>query len=273
MANTIFYFSATGNSLDAAKNIAAKLKDSSLVSMAASIDNVSDLAPDGSVGFVFPVYYFGLPKLVREFITAVDLTQASYVYIACVYGKSGGNGGCISQTRKLLKNKGKTLDSAFYIKSVDNFILWTWDVTATEKHSALHENVRKKSGHIAKIVSDRKSFFDKSIYEYVGPILFGYNRFIKTVNTDDKAFNCSDKCNSCGLCKEVCPTNNIRLSDGFPLWKSETCQRCLACLHLCPSACIQYGKITVKRHRYKNPNVSLNELKLSSIKEILTQSK
>jgi len=264
MANTIFYFTGTGNSLYVAKNIAAGVKDSTLISMASSINSVSDLTPVGVVGFVFPVYYCGLPQLVREFISAIDLTHASYIYIACTYGKAGGNGGCISQTRKLLKTKGKTLNAAFYVKSVDNFILWTWDVPPSAKHPALHESARKKSENIAKIVSDKKTFFDKSISEYTGPVLFGYNRFIKTVNTNDKAFYYSDKCNSCGLCETVCPTNNVCLSNGLPSWKSEMCQRCLACLHLCPSACIQYGKITVKRHRYKNPHISLNELKRSN---------
>ena len=265
MANTIFYFTGTGNSLKVAKDIAAGVEDSNIVSMAANMDTVSDLIPQGAVGFVFPVYYFGLPQLVRKFISFIDLKHASYVYIACTYGKTCGNGGCISQTSRLLKSKGKTLDAAFYVKSVDNFILWTWDVPSSEKHPALHEDARKKSEYIAKIVSDRESVYDRSILEYSGPVLFGYKRFIKTVNTNDKAFNYSDNCTSCGLCKEVCPTNNIRLSDGHPIWKSETCQRCLACLHLCPSACIQYGKITAKRHRYKNPHITINELKRGSL--------
>jgi len=261
MENTIFYFTGTGNSLKVAKDIATGVGNSNIVSMATGIDNISGLTPQGAVGFVFPVYYFGLPQLVREFISSVDLTHASYVYIACTYGKTGGNGGCVSQASKLLKGRGKTLNAAFYVKSVDNFILWTWDIPPSEKHLALHESARRKSEYIARIISIRKDHHDKSITEYVGPVLFGYNRFIKTVNTNDRAFNYSDSCTSCGLCKEVCPTNNIRLNDRYPIWKSETCQRCLACLHLCPSACIQYGKVTGKRHRYKNPHITVDELK------------
>ncbi|MCC8122414.1 MAG: EFR1 family ferrodoxin [Oscillospiraceae bacterium] len=65
----------------------------------------------------------------------------------------------------------------------------------------------------------------------------------KTVNSNDKAFYFTDSCKSCGLCSEVCPTNNICMDDGHPVWKSETCQRCLACLHLCPATCIQYGTL------------------------------
>jgi ferredoxin len=261
MTNTIFYFTGTGNSLKVAKDIALGVENSSLISMATAMDSVSNLAPQGAVGFVFPVYYFGLPQIVREFVTAIDLSLVSYIYIACTYGKTLGNGGCVSQTKKILRGKGKTLNSAFYVKSVDNFILWTWDVPPIEKHAKLHETAKKKAEHIVKTVSNKENYCDRSFNEYTGPILFGYNRFIKSVRTNDKSFNYSEKCTSCGVCADVCPTDNIRFDDGHPIWKSETCQRCLACLHLCPTSCIQYGKITTKRQRYKNPYISVKELK------------
>ena len=265
MANTIFYFTGTGNSLKVAKDIAAGVENSNIISIATNLESSSGFAPQGAVGFVFPVYYFGLPQIVREFISSVDLSHASHIYIVCTYGKTLGNGGCVSQTRKILKDKGTKLNSAFYVKSVDNFILWTWDVPPIERHTELHENARKTAEYIAKAVSDKGEHFDRSINEYIGPVLFGYNRFIKTVKTNDKAFNYSDKCTSCGLCADVCPTSNISLNDSYPTWKSETCQRCLACLHLCPTACIQYGKITKKRQRYRNPHVAIDELKRGNL--------
>jgi len=261
MNNTIFYFTGTGNSLKLAKDIAAKVDNSNIISMAKNMDKISEISPQGAVGFVFPIYYFGLPQLVKEFVSSVNLSNASYIYIVCSYGKTLGKGGCISQTRKILKSKGAALNSAFYIQCVDNFILWTWDVPAEKTHSKFHENARRKAEFAAEIIASKKNYFDKIITEKITPIIFGYKRFIGTVNTDDKAFNITDGCNSCGLCVKICPTNNMKMVDGLPVWKSKTCQRCLACLHLCPSACIQYGKITVKRRRYKNPYISVDELK------------
>lgn len=260
MNHTIFYFTGTGNSLKVAQDIAANQKGTSLLSIAKCIDRVSDLLPDGKVGFVFPVYYCGLPQIVHEFIKKITLKKADYVYIVAVYAAVGGNGGCISQARRLLAEKEKRLNAGFYTRSVDNFIIWTWDVPVKEKQSTLLGKARKKAVEISQIVQAKKDYIEKSPVEHIGPAIFRYQHFLKTVNTTDQAFYSTTACTSCGLCAKVCPTNNLDCSTGKPKWKSETCQRCFACLHLCPVEAIQYGKVTVKRHRYKNPYISIEEL-------------
>ncbi len=261
MLNTIFYFTGTGNSLKAARDIAAGLQNVEVLSIAANAERISGIRPEGAVGFVFPVYYCGLPQIVHEYISAINLDQASYIWIACTYGSTAGNGGCISQTAKILKSRGKVLNAAFYVKTVDNFILWTWDIPPIDRHPKLHENARRKSEYIAQIVASKKNHYDWSMVEQIGPVIFRHKHFHNTVNDHDTSFYSGKGCTSCGLCADVCPTHNIDISNNHPIWKSKTCQRCLACLHLCPAACIQYGKVTVKRHRYRNPYVTVNELR------------
>lgn len=270
MKNTIFYFTGTGNSLKVAKDISANLQNSELLSMAANHQKVLSLAPHGAVGFVFPVYYTGLPRLVEEFISSINLTNVDYIYMVCTYGHPGGNSGCISQGKKILRRKGKELNAAFYVQHVNNFMLnvwedctlWTLEVTPEKKHKALHEKAHKKAKYIAEIVSRRKSHHDRSLTEYTGPVMFNYKGFYKRVQSGDKDFYTTDRCNSCGLCAKVCPTNNIRMSSEHPEWKSETCQRCLACLNLCPKASILHRqeKETAKKNRYKNPYITVKEI-------------
>jgi len=65
----IFWFSGTGNSLYAAKRLAAEMRNVQLA-------QITDEAPIGAVGgkgekigFVFPSYYGNLPRAVFEFIS------------------------------------------------------------------------------------------------------------------------------------------------------------------------------------------------------------
>lgn len=66
----IFYFSGTGNSLAVARELAKRLNEP-LVEMASSHTAppyVSPDAPAGVVGFVFPVYAWGMPHVVEDFL-------------------------------------------------------------------------------------------------------------------------------------------------------------------------------------------------------------
>ena len=259
MSNTIFYFTGTGNSLKIAKDI-AEASNSKIISIAKNVSNIHSFTPINTVGFIFPVYYCGIPKIVMDFMEKKDLSNISYVYVVALYGSTGGNAGCIHQARNILFKKGVKLNAGFYIKTVDNFILWTWDVPSPEKQEKIHKFTENKITEIVKHISEKINYFDKSLTEYIGPVIFGYKKFIRNVNYSDKLFFTNIQCNSCGICAKVCPTYNIIINNGKPEWKSLSCQRCLACLHLCPKKSIDYGKVTTKRSRYKNPFIKIEEL-------------
>ncbi len=58
-----FYFTATGNSLHVAKKIGGEL-----LSIPRMLKEKRFKFEDEAVGFVYPCYGFGLPRLVEEFI-------------------------------------------------------------------------------------------------------------------------------------------------------------------------------------------------------------
>ncbi|TYQ18186.1 UNVERIFIED_CONTAM: hypothetical protein Cloal_0606 [Acetivibrio alkalicellulosi] len=209
------------------------------------------------VGLIFPVYYFGIPEIVRRFIEKINLEKSSYVFAVATYGK-GLPGGGLSQTKKMLKAKGKELSAGFYVKTVDNFVIWTWDVTPEKKHKSLHEKAEIKAKKIADIESKKSIKYDRSLMEYIGPVIFNYRGFLKKVKSGDKKFYSTKDCVSCALCEKVCQVKNIKMSQGKPEWLSKTCQRCLACYHLCPQNAVHFGE--VKRSRYKNPYINIKEL-------------
>jgi MinD superfamily P-loop ATPase len=81
-----------------------------------------------------------------------------------------------------------------------------------------------------------------------GPINEGFYKFY--VKAD--AFVVTDACISCGACVEACPLNNIRLSDGKPVWDKH-CTHCMACICGCPTEAIEYGKRSRGKPRYQCP--------------------
>ena len=75
MKTTIYYFSGTGNSLKIARDIAEKLEECELVPIAKVWQQDQLASTSEKVGFIFPLYYFGLPKIVYDFINNIELAS------------------------------------------------------------------------------------------------------------------------------------------------------------------------------------------------------
>ena len=85
-----------------------------------------------------------------------------------------------------------------------------------------------------------------------------YSISVPNFHKMDKSFWADNKCDHCGICKRVCPADNIEIKEGKPVWNHK-CEQCLACIQWCPKQAIQYGKKTQERERCTNPFVSLKE--------------
>ncbi|MGI6005990.1 MAG: 4Fe-4S dicluster domain-containing protein [Ruminococcus sp.] len=71
----------------------------------------------------------------------------------------------------------------------------------------------------------------------------------------------TENCTGCGICRKVCPSGSISLTDKKAIYTPGNCQTCLACIHACPH---QAMKLTVpeknSRARYRNEHVTLQEI-------------
>ena len=74
----------------------------------------------------------------------------------------------------------------------------------------------------------------------------------------DKSFHSDGRCDGCGICRKVCPVNNIEMIDNKPSWKHH-CEQCFACLQWCPKEAIQLGKETIGK-RYHHPDIKLADM-------------
>ena len=109
MTTTIYFFSGTGNSLTIARGISDKLGDCELVPIA-KVWQVEDLkATDEKIGFIFPLYYSGTPKIVNDFVNKIDLSNSDYFFTVVI---SGGDVSEVplQQIARILNTKAKKLN-------------------------------------------------------------------------------------------------------------------------------------------------------------------
>lgn len=89
----------------------------------------------------------------------------------------------------------------------------------------------------------RNNLYDRVVSGPVNPVFYA-------LVVKDRAFAAGAACTGCGRCAQLCPTNNIVLRSGKPVWGGN-CTHCMACISYCPTEAIEYGKKSVGKPRYR----------------------
>ena len=240
----VFYFTATGNSLAVAKAIGGALH---------SIPQVIGEAKryqDDAIGVVFPVYNWGLPRMVRRFLqgTAFD---APYTFAIGTYGFAYGK--CMENIQSIVS---RPFDYTASIRMADNFIpgFDQRKEAADFGRRNVHENLMR----IAAEVNDRTRSLDHAhpLQKLVHPLIAA--SAAKNTDSDTaKRFCIDETCNLCGICARVCPAGNLTVADR--VYPANRCEGCLACAHLCPQNAVRVPREKNKA-RWRNPDVTLGEI-------------
>lgn len=254
----IFYFSGTGNSLYAAQKL-HEADGGELIDMAGALNEKRfeyKVAEDEKIGIVFPVYFYGLPTIVDEFMDKLTVESAGNQFIYTIVTCGGSIGKADKMIADKLKQKNLQLNSAFSIKMPSNYVIM-YDVPDKEKQNLTLQDAEKQIEKIAEFLEvNKKGNFvsNRGYFAPLAPIAYKlYGPYRKT-----KKFYATDACTSCGLCEEICPSKTVQLSSGKPEWINDKCSHCSACINRCPVRAIQYGNATEKRGRYINPNVEFS---------------
>ncbi len=256
MNTVIYYFTGSGNSLKVARDLAEKMSHTKLVRITSKNMILAENNQYDHVGIVFPVYYYGLPVLVRRFVQKLKLDPEAYVYTAATCG--GSVGAALKQMKALVENKGATLSAAFSVVMPDNYQVM-YSPPPREKQQRLFVQEEKQADEMAVVIASG----EKNVWDEKGTVaakLMG-NILSRTFQPEekDKHFWADEKCNGCGICARVCPNENIMMVNQKPQWLHK-CEHCLACMHWCPQQALQYKKGTVKRERYHHPDVQVTDL-------------
>jgi len=241
---TIYCFTSTGNSLYAANMIADRIGGQVLPMRGRQV-----ACEDDVIGFVFPCFFWGLPRIVGRFVSNIQITNRN-AYVFAIITCGGPSPGTHVPLVKALNRKGIRLNYGESIVCVTNYI----PEYNAEDSEALCERVEAQIHRITGDIINRKEKRFKAL-----PLL---SRLIYKSYPDknsDRYFSVATTCNGCKICMKVCPANNITLQDG-KLEFHHNCEHCLACLHNCPASAIDWKEKTQGKKRYRNAKISLGDL-------------
>lgn len=253
----IFYFSGTGNSLFVAKEIAKAFEQVDIMAIPQAIDEKRFAYENyGKVGFVMPLYFMGIPVMVKEFIDKISISNAAYIF--SVVTRAYTKGLVFTEINKMLLKQGKNLNYGKYISFPDCYIRWdqAHDETSQLK---VFKKAEEQLEPIKQDLLEEKIFIQRE-----GGILTSTSFIVNKVwrsrlASINKTFKVSSDCTKCGICMKICPAKNIELEDNVIKWNKK-CQDCMACVQSCPSKAIYFNSRTKNKKRYRNPNISLTEL-------------
>lgn len=248
----IFYFSATGNSKYLASRIAKETKDR-LISITDCIKNneyAFKLKEGENLGIVSPIYYWGLPSIVDDFLEYFQLvvSHRPYTFFAATYGTVTGQADTF--VKRHLKRLGLELSASYCVRMPDT---WTpiFDLNDPVKVSKVNQ---KAEIQIDKIIKQIKNTESGNFLSFRMPMpAVKLCRYIYEKVRETKHLSVEDSCIGCGLCAQNCSVDAIEIQSGRPVWVKDKCSICLACLHRCPQFSIQYGKFTKKHGQYLHP--------------------
>ena len=243
----IVYYTGTGNSAHCAKYLARRLDEDCLDCFAYIKNGVAaELSSERPYVFVSPTYGWQLPRIFAGFIRSARLNGSREAYFVMTCGSEIGNAG--KGLRALCAERGLDYRGVLEVVMPENYIA-LFSAPGPEEAKRIIGRAAPVLEHGAELIRRGEPFperapgaLDRLKSGIVNSVFY---KFV----IRDKAFTVTDRCVSCGKCAEVCPTNNITLSGGRPVYHGK-CTHCMACICRCPAQAIEYGRSTAKMVRY-----------------------
>lgn len=247
----IICFSGTGNSRYIAKRIAGALHHE--IKML-GYDSQASLGKDvKTLGLVFPIYSWGVPPIVLQWIKE-QTGKAKPDYVWAVMSCGDETGDAPDMLRRAMAKAGLQLNALYSIQMPNNYVLLPgFDVDPKEIEHKKLIDCEQRINHVIQNLRQRPTGMEDVVRgkwsrlktKLIYPLFAHFGISAKHWKVD------ASRCNVCGLCAMKCPMKNITLKNERPLWGKE-CVSCLSCYHVCPRHAIFYAKATKGKGHYYN---------------------
>ena len=271
----IFYFSGTGNSLAVARELAKRLNEP-LVEMASSHTAppyVSPDAPAGVVGFVFPVYAWGMPHVVEDFLKHYLwlFMPKTQTHAPAASPSQSARQNALPSAAETPKPTAARSQTLFHGKPYVFLALTCGDDTGKTPVSFKNTLKERYGLHVDAFWSiqmpntyisipgfdvDKESgVFDVKVGKFPNIKSHILRPLFNAFLSSPKRFHAdASVCTGCKRCVKSCPLANISLqkhtnAPATPQWGAN-CTMCLACYHSCPHHAISWGAFTKGKGQY-----------------------
>ena len=239
MSTVIALYTATGNSLYAAKQI----PDAEIHFVEEFLSGKYTLPDDTDrLGLVFPVYCWGLPHPIRRFISEYlanrDNSALGYIFAIAT---------CGAFPLYTLHDLSQELAGVGFALSYGASVCLPDAYLPLKKKAVTEEETKKQAAEADKKLESIKDAVmrEEILIPHRGPfwrVIRAFSRAGMSPRRNNK-LSVSAKCAGCGICASICPEENIEIENGKAVYK-DRCISCFACYHRCPENAIDYKGAT-----------------------------
>jgi len=257
------YFTGTGNSwkiLDTCKSVFQEAGHNVEIHEIKTTE--SDIPESDILGFCFPVYAFGIPRICRKYLKSIQkFNNRQKVFVIVTAGDSDESGFSLKESEQILRKKNCDI---VYSGVIQMPINWTtspippYPPSKEEAVEIIKAGVEQAKRMTHVILNGINKYH---IFNY--PKRYTRIRFYKDywlfkhmgIQNLWRTFKVYDSCNGCELCSKICPTKSITIKEKKPVWTS-TCEQCMRCVNFCPNESIyqSMGGETKGKNKYHEPD-------------------